>query len=313
MIVTPTTRRPSATATIAGTKSLRPATVTRFSLRDVLLGVAGTQYPVIAQGHVVGWRWKATPAYCASGRRLKYETLGPPPYFPVYNLDDVQQGQLVYLLAGEPDVWVATQAGLIAVCFLMGEACVPARGVRLLAERRPAVVRIVYDLDTAGTRGADRACHALRAAGLQAEILTLPAWVGHKGDVADAYHGLRSDDAALRLLLDALPRREPASPPIRPAATPGTRHTHSAGGDVFARVRAQADIVALARRLTTLHPNHDESRYTGLCPFHDDHHPSFVVWSATEDKPGRFCCHPCGLGGDAIELCRLALERGLLQ
>jgi len=71
--------------------------------------------------------------------------------------------------------------------------------------------------------------------------------------------------------------------------------------------------VRLARRLTPLHANHDESRYTGLCPFHDDHHPSFIVWPATEDSAGRFCCRPCGLQGDVIELTRLALERGLLH
>ena len=302
-------QRPSATATIAAGYGLRPGDVAHFGLHDVLLGVASTEYPVIASGQVVGRRCKYTPAYAVRG--MKYQTLSPAPHYTLYNLDALTPGCVAYLLAGEPDVWVAHQAGLIPVCFLMGEGCVPALGVRLLAERRPALVVIVYDLDTAGYHGADKACHALRAAGLATEIRTLPAWVGHKGDVADAYRGLRYDDAALRRLLGTLPRREPASQPPTPAA--GQRRAHSAGGGVFARVRAQADIVALARRLTTLHANHDESRYTGLCPFHSDHHPSFVVWPATEDKPGRFCCHPCGLGGDAIELCRLALERGLLQ
>ena len=302
-------QRPSATATIAAGYGLRPGDVAHFQLHDVLLGVASTEYPVIAAGQVVGRRCKYTPAYAARG--MKYQTLSPAPHYPLYNADALTPGCVAYLLAGEPDVWVACQAGLIPVCFLMGEGCVPALGVRLLAERRPALVVIVYDLDPAGYHGADKACHALRAAGLAAEIRTLPAWVGHKGDVADAYRGLRYDDAALRRLLDSLPRREPASPPPSVAGAWPVRGKPGAG--VFARVKAQADIVRLARRLTPLHANHDESRYTGRCPFHDDHNPSFVVWPATEDRPGRFCCRPCGLQGDAIELMRLALERGLLQ
>ena len=307
MIATPTTRRPSATATIAARYGLRPGDVAHFQLHDVLLGVASTEYPVIAAGQVVGHRCKYTPAYAARG--MKYQTLSPAPHYPLYHGDALTPGCVAYLLAGEPDVWVATQAGLCAVSFLMGEGCVPALGVRLLAERRPALVVIVYDLDPAGYHGADKACHAVRAADLHAEIRTLPAWVGPKGDVADAYRGLRYDDAALRHLLDSLPRREPASPP--PSVAGAWRGSGKPGAGVFARVKAQADIVRLARRLTPLHPDHDESRYTGLCPFHDDHHPSFIVWPATEDRAGRFCCRPCGLQGDAIELMRLALERGL--
>lgn len=307
MIATPTTRRPGATATITARYGLRPATVAHFGLHDELGGTEGTVYSVLADGVEVARRCKYTPAAAARLHR-KYDWPGSRTY-PLYHGDTLTSGCVAYLLAGEPDVWAAYQAGLIPVCFLMGEGCVPALGVRLLTLRRPAVVRIVYDLDPAGHRGADRACHALRAAGLQAEILTLPTWVGHKGDVADAYRSLRFDNAALRRLLDTLPHREPASPP--PSVAGAWRGDGKPGAGVFARVAARADIVRLARRLTPLHANHDESRYTGLCPFHDDHHPSFIVWPATEDRAGRFCCRPCGLQGDAIELMRLALERGL--
>jgi hypothetical protein len=40
----------------------------------------------------------------------------------------------VYLVAGEPDVWTAIQAGLSAVSFTSGEGRVPAGGVRTLAQ-----------------------------------------------------------------------------------------------------------------------------------------------------------------------------------
>ncbi len=41
--------------------------------------------------------------------------------------------------------------------------------------------------------------------------------------------------------------------------------------------------------------------YKGLCPFHDDHAPSFIVYP----KPkGRFICFACGESGDVIDFCR---------
>ena len=36
--------------------------------------------------------------------------------------------------------------------------------------------------------------------------------------------------------------------------------------------------------------------YTGLCPFHDDHHPSLAVYP----ERGTFCCFACGERGDVI-------------
>lgn len=47
---------------------------------------------------------------------------------------------------------------------------------------------------------------------------------------------------------------------------------------------------------------------TACCPFHDDHKPSFEVWT---DGSGveRFSCYPCGIRGDVYDLLQLA--RGL--
>jgi len=56
------TRRPSATSEIAARDRLRPGAVAHFQLHDVLLGVASTEYPVIAAGQVVGRRCKYTLA-----------------------------------------------------------------------------------------------------------------------------------------------------------------------------------------------------------------------------------------------------------
>ena len=44
--------------------------------------------------------------------------------------------------------------------------------------------------------------------------------------------------------------------------------------------------------------------YTGLCPFHDDHHPSLAV----HPERGTFCCFACGERGDVIRF-RMLIEQ----
>ena len=59
-------------------------------------------------------------------------------------------------------------------------------------------------------------------------------------------------------------------------------------------VKAATDIVALVEGYTRLRKS--GSRYTGLCPFHQEKTPSFGV---SPDR-GTFKCFGCGEGGDAI-------------
>ncbi|MGE5689402.1 MAG: DNA primase [Pseudomonadota bacterium] len=59
-------------------------------------------------------------------------------------------------------------------------------------------------------------------------------------------------------------------------------------------VKAAADIVPLVEARTRLRKV--GSRYTGLCPFHDERTPSFSV---SPDR-GTYHCFGCGVGGDAI-------------
>lgn len=53
-------------------------------------------------------------------------------------------------------------------------------------------------------------------------------------------------------------------------------------------------IVEVVGRYVALHRVGKE--FVGLCPFHDDRHPSFSV---NPDKQV-FYCHPCAIGGDVI-------------
>ena len=47
-------------------------------------------------------------------------------------------------------------------------------------------------------------------------------------------------------------------------------------------------------------------RWLGLCPLHQDHHPSFVV----DASKGLFYCYGCGRGGDIIRFAEIITRRG---
>ncbi len=60
------------------------------------------------------------------------------------------------------------------------------------------------------------------------------------------------------------------------------------------KIRAAADIYDVVREFVTL--KKAGANYKGLCPFHDERTPSFIVSPAK----GLFKCFSCGEGGDAI-------------
>ena len=108
-----------------------------------------------------------------------------------------EPGDLVYLVEGEPSVWACWQSGVLAVCGLVGatqdiSALIPAL--------RDRVVRIAYDADEAGEKGAEKARATLRGAGIDCEIVRLD---GPKGYDVDDLHRKVGDDGlagALRAL-----------------------------------------------------------------------------------------------------------------
>lgn len=66
------------------------------------------------------------------------------------------------------------------------------------------------------------------------------------------------------------------------------------------RVRDATDLVHLIGEHITLRPKGRE--HVGLCPFHDDHKPSFAV--VTHKGNAFYKCHSCGAGGDAFDFVR---------
>ena len=61
------------------------------------------------------------------------------------------------------------------------------------------------------------------------------------------------------------------------------------------RIRRRADIATVVGHYVTL--SRQGRSLTGLCPFHDDHHPSLMV----SPEKGVFHCFSCGAGGDMFD------------
>lgn len=65
-------------------------------------------------------------------------------------------------------------------------------------------------------------------------------------------------------------------------------------GDLIQQVKAATDIVEIIGSYVSLQPA--GTNYKGLCPFHDDRHPSFVVSPQFQN----YRCWACGKNGDVI-------------
>jgi DNA primase len=66
--------------------------------------------------------------------------------------------------------------------------------------------------------------------------------------------------------------------------------------DFRERVRGLTDIVGLISESVRLTPKRGGREYTGLCPFHDDHNPSFCVYPDRQT----YRCWVCNEGGDCF-------------
>ena len=66
--------------------------------------------------------------------------------------------------------------------------------------------------------------------------------------------------------------------------------------DFKEQVRSRTDLVALVGASVSLTPQRGGSDYVGLCPFHDDHNPSFHVYPERQS----YRCWVCDEGGDCF-------------
>ena len=100
-----------------------------------------------------------------------------------------------------------------------------------------------------------------------------------------------------KLLDEALP--VPPSPPVEmPPYQPRTSGPDSLLRQRIERIKRElpiADVIGQYLKLQSF-----GKTFTGLCPFHEDHNPSFTVFPAT----GTFHCFSCRKHGDMITFLR---------
>lgn len=112
----------------------------------------------------------------------------------------LSEGGTLYLVNGEPSVWAAIQSGVPAVCTCAGEGDdIAPELVAELVKASMQRVAVVYDLDKTGPDGARKAARALRAGGLEAVALELPAELGYGGDLDDLHRCVGDNGLAAAL------------------------------------------------------------------------------------------------------------------
>lgn len=201
--------RPAA-PTLAGFAEARRLTVERLTsvwdVRQVVhAGRPALRFPTVLGVDRIKYLDGAKPkcSWAASGKGHAH----------CYGLAEARRigGEVLDIVNGEVSVWGASQAGVPAVCFCVGEDTAPSAEV--IAELQAsgfARFRVVYDRDKAGRDGAPKVVAALRAAGLDAVALELPADLGEHGDVDDLHQ--RVGDR-LGEVLAGLPEMVPAATP----------------------------------------------------------------------------------------------------
>jgi len=148
---------------------------------------------------------------------------------------------------------------------------------------------VCFDRDEAGRSGAFRVGQFVP----HARIVELPEDVGPGGDVTDFFVRLgRSREEFFALLGAATPV------PVPPATLPVHHTTLPVSSDglshQIADIKRSVPIADVVSRYVPLRPSGLSLR--GLCPFHDDHNPSLMVYA----ESGRFQCFGCGQRGDVI-------------
>jgi DNA primase len=149
-------------------------------------------------------------------------------------------------------------------------------------------VFICFDNDPAGKLGVERVARLLP----RAHVIRLPDEVGEGGDVTDFLVRLgRGRGEFSKLLKAAEPL--PAKARVLPSG-PQTLQIVTTPDEQVAHLKSQVAIEDLVGQYVEL--RRSGRNFIGLCPFHDDHRPSLVVYPATRS----FCCFACRTAGDAL-------------
>jgi KaiC/GvpD/RAD55 family RecA-like ATPase len=162
-------------------------------------------YPVAGGLHRIKFLGGTAPKY-------RWKEKGGKPYWYGLSRAKTHGNACLYLTNGEVSVWAADSEGVPACCTLGGEGFVPApEMVKELADSGFERIRVVFDLDEAGRKGARQTVKALLDGGLKdVKALELPSTLGLHGDLDDLH---RRVGAGLKAALEALPPLPEAVPP----------------------------------------------------------------------------------------------------
>lgn len=247
------------------------------------------------EGKVTSFRMAKDPEDKRPGPKM-FSTSGST--VELYGWDQVlKRPDQIVICEGEFDRLVLEANGFPAVTSTGGAATFR----REWADELKAIeqVYMCFDRDEAGKRGT-------MVVGVMmplAKVVELPEEVGQGGDVTDFFARLgRTREDFLKLLEQAKPIESVSRLAVRTPATPyALPRDRNAGSPLIRRIRrvkSQVPIAEVVGRYVTLRPSRDY--LLGLCPFHDDHTPSFVVYPSTRS----FHCFGCGIHGDAISFIR---------
>jgi DNA primase len=155
-------------------------------------------------------------------------------------------------------------------------------------------VYICFDRDEAGRNGAIRVGRMIS----RSRLIELPEEVGEGGDVTDFFVRLgKTKEDFFKLMEQA----QPAPPQVQaavPENLPRIINQDSPLGQKVREMKTQVAIERVIGQYIKLQSSGD--KFVGLCPFHDDHDPSFTVYPAT----GTFHCYGCNKHGDVITFLR---------
>lgn len=164
------------------------------------------RYPVVD-----GIRWKSYNSTkphdnCTCSECKRWSKYWHTPKTPnqFYGLSDIPIGtREIWLVNGEPSVWVCWASGIPAVSTIYGEGRLFNGAGALLAQLGIEKVNVVYDLDEPGYKGAGKAREALEP-DIKVSIRSLPIELGLHGDVLDLFVHLGADMGALGAAMNAL-------------------------------------------------------------------------------------------------------------
>jgi len=239
------------------------------------------------KGQVAFFKLARDPDYPQDGPKMMASQGG---YLELYGWEQVKRKPSPLIICeGEFDRLVLEANGFCAVTSTGGAGAFRfewAKEFEAIAE-----VYVCFDRDEAGENGALRVARMIP----HSKIIELPEGVGKGGDVTDFFVRLRKTRGDfLRLLEEAKPAPPKPERPI-PKNLPTSRIQDSLFSQRVNQIKSQVSIDKVIGQYIKLQSSGNS--FVGLCPFHEDHNPSFTVYPSS----GTFHCYGCNKHGDVIK------------